>query len=80
MSEGNEPQVIILKANWARQLIIAVILLAFFFFAIGKNPSKSDFIQGCVKEYLKKEQSFLRLFKKQSSNPERITKGVHFMK
>lgn len=58
MSEGNEPQVIILKSNWARQLIIAVILLAFFFFAIGKNPSKSDFIQGCVKEYLKKEQSF----------------------
>lgn len=58
MSEGNEPQVIILKSNWARQLIIAVILLAFFFFAIGKNPSKSDFIRGCVKEYLKKEQSF----------------------
>lgn len=54
----NKPQVIILKSNWAKQLIIAVIVLVFFFFAIGKNPSKSDFIQGCVKEYLKKEQSF----------------------
>lgn len=58
MSEENKPQVIILKSNWAKQLIIAVIVLVFFFFAIGKNPSKSDFIQGCVKEYLKKEQSF----------------------
>ena len=54
----NKPQVIILKSNWAKQLIIAVVVLVFFFFAIGKNPSKSDFIQGCVKEYLKKEQSF----------------------
>lgn len=58
MSEENKPQVIILKSNWAKQLIIAVIVLVFFFVAIGKNPSKSDFIQGCVKEYLKKEQSF----------------------
>ena len=58
MTEENKPQVIILKSNWAKQLIIAVIVLVFFFFAIGKNPSKSDFIQGCVKEYLKKEQSF----------------------
>lgn len=58
MSEENKPQVIILKSNWAKQLIIAVVVLVFFFFAIGKNPSKSDFIQGCVKEYLKKEQSF----------------------
>ena len=58
MSEENKPQIIILKSNWAKQLIIAVIVLVFFFFAIGKNPSKSDFIQGCVKEYLKKEQSF----------------------
>lgn len=58
MTEENKPQVIILKSNWAKQLIIAVVVLVFFFFAIGKNPSKSDFIQGCVKEYLKKEQSF----------------------
>ncbi len=58
MFEENKTQVIIHKSNWARQLIIAVIVLAFFFSAIGKNPSKSDFIQGCVKEYLKKEQSF----------------------
>lgn len=58
MTEENKPQVIILKSNWAKQLIIAVIVLVFFFFAIGKNPSKSDFIQGCVKEYLKKDQSF----------------------
>jgi hypothetical protein len=58
MSEENKPQIIIHKSNWAKQLIIAVIVLVFFFFAIGKNPSKSDFIQGCVKEYLKKEQSF----------------------
>jgi len=58
MSEENKPQIIIHKSNWAKQLIIAVVVLVFFFFAIGKNPSKSDFIQGCVKEYLKKEQSF----------------------
>jgi hypothetical protein len=58
MTDENKPQVIILKSNWAKQLIIAVVVLVFFFFAIGKNPSKSDFIQGCVKEYLKKEQSF----------------------
>jgi hypothetical protein len=58
MPEENKPQVIILKSNWAKRLIIAVIVLVFFFFAIGKNPSKSDFIQGCVKEYLKKEQSY----------------------
>ncbi len=57
VSEENKPQVIILKSNWARKLIIAVIVLAFFFFSIGKNPSKSDFIKGCVKEYLEKEQS-----------------------
>jgi hypothetical protein len=57
MTEENKPQVIILKSNWAKQLIIAVVVLVFFFFAIGKNPSKSDFIQGCVKEYLKKEQA-----------------------
>ena len=53
----NKPQIIIHKSNWAKQLIIAVVVLVFFFFAIGKNPSKSDFIQGCVKEYLKKEQA-----------------------
>jgi hypothetical protein len=58
MSEQNNPQVIIHKSNWAMQLIIAVVVLVFFFFAIGKNPSKSDFIQGCVKEYLKKEQAY----------------------
>jgi hypothetical protein len=58
MSEENKPQIIIHKSNWAKQLIIAVVVLVFFFFAIGKNPSKSDFIQGCVMEYLKKEQSF----------------------
>jgi hypothetical protein len=57
MTEENKPQVIILKSNWVKQLIIAVVVLVFFFFAIGKNPSKSDFIQGCVKEYLKKEQA-----------------------
>jgi hypothetical protein len=58
MSEENKPQIIIHKSNWAKQLIIAVVVLVFFFFAIGKNPSKSDFIQACIKEYLKKEQSF----------------------
>jgi hypothetical protein len=57
VSEENKPQIIIHKSNWAKQLIIAVVVLVFFFFAIGKNPSKSDFIQGCVKEYLKKEQA-----------------------
>ena len=87
MSEANKLQVIILKSNWAKKLIIAVIVLVFFFFAIGKNPSKSDFIQGCVKEYLKKEQSFgsstsnyvseitTSIFyrKKNSSNTENLT-------
>jgi hypothetical protein len=58
MSEENKPQIIIHKSNWAKQLIIAVVVLVFFFFSIGKNPSKSDFIQACIKEYLKKEQSF----------------------
>lgn len=73
MSEENKPQVIILKSNWAKQLIIAVIVLVFFFFAIGKNPSKSDFIQGCVKEYLKKEQS---LGSSTSNYVSEITTGI----
>jgi hypothetical protein len=57
MSEEDKHQVIIHKSNWAKQLIIAVVVLAIFFFAISKNPSKSDFIQSCVKEYIKKDKS-----------------------
>jgi hypothetical protein len=57
MSEENKPQVIIHKSNWAKQLIIVVVVLVIFFFAISKNPSKTEFIQGCVREYVKKEKS-----------------------
>jgi hypothetical protein len=57
MSEENHHQVIIHKSNWAKQLIIAVVVMVIFFFAIAKNPSKTEFIQGCVREYVKKEKS-----------------------
>ncbi len=57
MSDENKPQVIIHKSNWAKQLIIVVVVLVIFFFAISKNPSKTEFIQGCVREYVKKEKS-----------------------
>ena len=57
MSEDKEPQIIIHKSNWGKQFIFAVIALVVFFALMMKNPSKSDFVQACVKEYLKKGQS-----------------------
>jgi hypothetical protein len=73
MSEENKPQIIIHKSNWAKQLIITVVILVFFFFSIGKNPSKSDFIQACIKEYLKKEQS---LGSSSSNYVSEVTTGI----
>ncbi len=57
MSEDKQPQIIIHKSNWGKQFIFAVIALVVFFALMMKNPSKSDFVQACVKEYLKKGQS-----------------------
>jgi hypothetical protein len=57
MSEDKGPQIIIHKSNWGKQFIFAVIALVVFFALMMKNPSKSDFVQACVKEYLKKGQS-----------------------
>jgi hypothetical protein len=57
MSEDKQPQIIIHKSNWGKQIIFVVIALVVFFALILKNPTKSDFVQACFKEYLKKEHS-----------------------
>ena len=55
--DENQPQIIIHKSNWGKQLIVVIIFLVILVALMVKNPNRRDFVQACVKEFLKQDKN-----------------------